>query len=182
MAIRWSVPSLLAIILTATVVLALSSVAARAEISPRDQQALAKADLIYVATVRKNGTQSKAAPVWFTTGLDPNSILIQTGPATWKAKRIRRGSPVMVWIGKADGPAFIGQAEITSDAAIQNKILKDYREKYWQNRVMGVGPSRAGFEKGERIAIKITPVRDLQDSFTSEPGSAPPSMEPSAAK
>jgi general stress protein 26 len=177
-----STASRLTIILATIVGLALSTVSARADISPRDQQALAKADLVYVATVRKNGTQSKAAPVWFTTGTDHNSILIQTEKTTWKAKRIRRGSPVLVWIGKADGPAFIGKAEITSDASILDKILKDFREKYWQNRVMGVGPSRAGFDSGERVAIKITPVRDLADGFTSQPGSAPPSMEPSAAK
>jgi general stress protein 26 len=182
MTIKSIAPGLLTTVLAATVVLALLNVSARADISPRDQQALAKADLVYVATVRKNGTQSKAAPVWFTTGTDKNSILIQTGPTTWKAKRIKRGSPVLVWIGKADGPAFIGKAEITSDAGLIDKILKDFREKYWQNRVMGVGPSRARFDSGERVAIKITPVRDLQDGFTSEPGSAPPSMEPSATK
>jgi general stress protein 26 len=182
MMIRSIAPKLLTMILATTALLALSNVSARAEISPRDQQVLAKADLVYVATVRKNGTQSKAAPVWFTSGTDKDSILIQTGPATWKAKRIRRGSPVLVWIGKADGPAFIGRAEITTDATLIDKILKDFREKYWQNRVMGVGPSRAGFQSGQRIAIKITPVRDLQDGFTSEPGSAPPSMEPSATK
>ena len=182
MMIRSGAPRLLTIILATTFVLALSNVAARADISPRDQQALAKSDLVYVATVRKNGTQSKAAPVWFTSGADKDSILIQTGPTTWKAKRIKRGSPVLVWIGKADGPAFIGRAEITSDAALIDKILKDFRAKYWQNRVMGVGPSRAGFDSGQRIAIKISPVRDLQDGFTSEPGSAPPSMGPSATK
>jgi general stress protein 26 len=159
------------------VVLAVSSDFANAAVSERDQQALTKADLVYVATVRKNGTQSKAAPVWFTLGLDNNSILIQTGPTTWKAKRIKRGSPVLVWIGKDDGPAFIGKAEITSDPVIRDKILKDFREKYWQNRVMGIGPSRAGFDSGQRIAIKITPVRDLQAGFTSQPGSAPPPME-----
>src|SRR5215831_19280108 len=143
-------PRLLTIILTATVVLALSNVSARAEISPRDQQALAKADLVYVATVRKNGTQSKAAPVWFTTGADNDSILIQTRPTTWKAKRIKRGSHVvLLWVGKEDGPALIGQAEITSNSEVQNKILKDFREKYWANRVMGVGPSRAKFDSGE---------------------------------
>jgi general stress protein 26 len=167
----------LATIATLMVVLAIGSNFANAAISDRDQQALAKGELVYVATVRKNGTQSKAAPVWFTTGLDNNSILIQTGPSTWKAKRIKRGSPVLVWIGKADGPAFIGKAEITSDAAIRDKILKDFREKYWQNRVMGIGPSRAGFDSGQRIAIKITPVRDLKDGFISQPGSAPPAME-----
>jgi hypothetical protein len=81
--------------------------------------------------------------VWFTTTADDNGILIQTGRDTWKAKRIRRGSPVLIWIGAANGPAFIGKAEITSDAAVQKKILDDFRKKYWQNRVMGVGPSRA---------------------------------------
>jgi len=181
MAIR-STHRMLGTIAAVMVVITVSNISARAAISARDQQALAKSDLVYVATVRKNGTQSKAAPVWFTLGADNDSILIQTGPATWKAKRIRRGSPVLVWIGKADGPAFIGKAEITSDAAIRDKILKDFREKYWQNRVMGVGPSRAGFDSGQRIAIKITPVNDLQDGFASQPGSAPPSMEPSAAK
>jgi general stress protein 26 len=157
-------------------VIALSNVCAWAEISPRDQQALAKADLIYIATVRKNGMQSKAAPVWFTTGADHDSLLIQTGNTTWKAKRIRRGSPVLVWIGKADGPAFIGKAEITNDPSLRDKILKDFQQKYWLNRVAGVGPSRARFDTGERVAIKITPVRDLQDGFGSEPGLAPPPM------
>jgi general stress protein 26 len=168
------------VILTALLLVVASSTSAA--ISARDQQALAKADLVYVATVRKNGTQSKAAPVWFTTATDNDSILIQTEKTTWKAKRIRRGSPVLVWIGKADGPAFIGKAEITSDPSMRDKILKDFREKYWQNRVMGVGPSRAKFDSGDRIAIKITPVRDLQDGFVSQPGSAPPSMQESATK
>jgi len=164
------------------VILAGSNVSARAAISSRDHEALAKAELVYIATVRKNGAQSTAAPVWFTFGADNDSILIQTEKTTWKAKRISRGSPVLVWIGKADGPAFIGKAEITTDAAIRDKILKDFRAKYWQNRVMGIGPSRAKFDSGERVAIKITPVRDLQDGFTSQPGSAPPPMEAAGPK
>jgi general stress protein 26 len=169
----------LAILLASTAALALANLSARAEISPRDQQPLSKAELIYVATIRKNGTQSKAAPVWFTTGTDNNSILIQTEKTTWKAKRISRGSPVIVWIGRADGPAFIGTAQVTSDPAIQNKILTDFRQKYFQNRVLGIGPSRAGFTSGERIAIKIVPVRDLKTGFTSNPGGKPPPLESS---
>src|ERR1700676_1480862 len=143
------------------IVLAIAASSVRSEISGRDAQALSKASLIYVATVRKDGNQSKAAPVWFTTSADNNTILIQTGPGTWKAKRIKRGSPVLVWIGSANGPAFFRQAEITSDAAVQSKILEDFRQKYWQNRVLGIGPSRARFDSGERVAIKITPARVL---------------------
>jgi len=158
-------------------VIAIAAASGWAEISQRDAQALSRADLIYVATVRKDGNQSKAAPVWFTLSADNNEILIQTEPKTWKAKRIRRGSPVLVWIGAADGPAFIGKAEITSDAATIKKILADFYDKYWQNRVLKIGPSREGFENGERIAIRITPVRDLPQGFTSEPGTKPPPLE-----
>src|SRR5260370_24108935 len=42
-------------------------------------------------------------------------------PAVKKAMAagLRRGSPVLVWIGTAEGPAFIGKAETTSDAATE---------------------------------------------------------------
>ena len=166
----------LTVAVAATLATLLTACAAHAEISRRDLQALSKSQLIFIATVRKDGNQSKAAPVWFTVSADRNTILIQTGPKTWKAKRIRRGSPVLVWIGAADGPAFIGKAEITSDAAVQKKILDDYREKYWLNRVLGVGPSRADLAAGRQVAIVITPVRDLPGGFQSAPGSPPPPL------
>jgi hypothetical protein len=115
-----------------------------------------------------------------TIGTDRNTILIQTSHDTWKAKRIRRSSPVLVWIGSADGPAFIGKAEITSESAVREKILVDFRKKYWENRVMGVGPSRAQFDSGERVAIRITPMHDLPDGFRSAPGTPPPPLPTSA--
>ena|SRR5215472_13173339 len=154
---------------------------ARAEISARDARALADAKLIYIATVRKDGNQSKAAPVWFTLSADNRGILIQTGPETWKVKRIKRGSPVLVWIGTAGGPAFIGKAEITPDAGVQQKILTDMHAKYWENRVLGVGPSAERFKSGDRLAILITPVRDLPDGFSSGPGTPAPKLESSGS-
>jgi hypothetical protein len=80
-------------------------------------------------------------------------------------------------MGAADGPAYIGKAEITSDAALQKKILDDFRAKYWQNRMLGVGPSRAKFDNGNRVAIVITPTRDLPGGFTSAPGTPPQPLE-----
>jgi len=182
MRIKANAQASLAMFVASIVTIAILNGAARAEISKRDQQALSGADLVFIATVRKNGMQSRAAPVWFTTGADNNSILIQTEHTTWKAKRIRRGSPVLVWIGKPDGPAFIGRAEITNDSTLQNKILADFRQKYLQNRLFGMGPSRAEFESGEQVAIKITPVRDLPEGFTSAPGTPPPPLEPATSK
>src|SRR5262249_46538565 len=146
------------------------------EITQRDAQALSKATLIYVATIRKDGNQSKAAPIWFTMSADQKQLLVQTEPDTWKARRIKRGSPVLVWIDKADGPAFVGKAQISSDPAVRDKILKDFHDKYWQNRMLGVGPSRAKFDSGDRVAIVITPSHDLPDGFTSVPGSPPPKL------
>jgi general stress protein 26 len=165
------------LMIAAAAMLAIAVSSGSAEISKRDAEALSKSDLIYIATVRKDGNQSTAAPVWFTTTADNNALLIQTGPNTWKAKRIRRGSPALVWIGSANGPAFISKAEITNDPATVNKILTDFHNKYWQNRIMGIGPSRARFDSGERIAIKITPMRELPDGFTSAPGTPAPPLE-----
>jgi len=182
MTIRADSQRSLAILFAAIAAIAALNSAAAAEISKRDQQALASADLVFIATVRKNGMQSRAAPVWFTTGADNNSILIQTEHTTWKAKRIRRGSRVLVWIGQPDGPAFIGKAAITNDSTLQNKILADFRQKYLQNRLFGMGPSRAEFESGDQVAIKITPLRDLPDGFTSAPGTPPPLLAPTTVK
>jgi hypothetical protein len=179
MSLRTNVRLGVVVATAAAIVLAISASSARSEISTRDAQALTGASLIYVATIRKDGNQSKAAPVWFTVSGD--SLLIQTGPDTWKAKRIKRGSPVLVWIGSATGPAFIGSAEITGDAAVQNKILDDFRKKYMENRVLGVGPSRARFDSGDRVAIKITPAKDLPDGFSSAPGTPPPPAASSPA-
>jgi hypothetical protein len=143
--------------------------------SQRDLDALADASVIYVATVRKDGNQSKAAPVWFTTTPD-RLVLIQTGPTTWKAKRIRRGSPVIVWIGKRNGPALFGKAEITSEPGAINRIVEDFPKKYLMARLGFHRPTVENFNKGERLAIKITPVRDLPQGFASNPGTPAPSM------
>ena len=182
MAIQANAPKLITSLLTAAITFTFMTGGARGGISARDQQALSRADLVFIATVRKSGRQSRAAPVWFTTGPDGNSILIQTEHTTWKAKRIMRGSPVLVWIGKPDGPAFIGKAEIISDRVIQNKILTDFGQKYLQNRLLGMGPSQAEFDSGEQLAIEIVPVRDLPDGFISMPGTPPPALESTIPK
>ena len=78
-----------------------------------------------------------------------------------------------MWIGGLNGPAFIGKAEITMDAAVVDKILTDYPKKYGMMNSM-VGPSRANFESGDRIAIRITPIKHLPAGFSSAPGTPAP--------
>lgn len=163
--------------LAATFAISSSNAAA----SARDMGALAKSSLIYIATVRKDGNQSKAVPVWFITTAD-RQVLIETSPTSWKAKRIRRGSPALVWIGSRSGPAFIGKAEITRDKALQEQVIEQYPKKYLLARIGFSRPTRAKLDSGRIVVIRLQPRRDLPDAFQSEPGKPAPSLEVKRAK
>jgi hypothetical protein len=153
-----------------------ASVSARAALSDRDLKALGSASLIYIATVRKDGNQSNSAPVWFIMSKD-NTLLIQTGATSWKAKRIRRGSPAMIWIGEKDGPAFMAKAAIESDKDSQQEILQGIPRKYTLARLGIVGPSQKKFDAGTLVVIRLTQVRDLPEGFATQPGTPAPQLE-----
>ena len=164
-----------AIVVTAAIML-LAQSPLRAETSSRDVDALKGASLIYIGTVRKDGNQSKNTPVWFITTKD-DQVLIETSPTSWKAKRIRRGSPALIWIGKADGPAFIGKAEIVTDKALQDEVIEEYPRKYILARVGFAKPTREKIDDNRICVIRITPVRDLADGFKNEPGTPAPKID-----
>jgi len=172
---RFATLTILAVATALTISILTVGPARCAGFSDPELKAFDQATLVYVATVRKDGNQSTAAPVWFTMSADRAQLLIQTKKGTWKDKRIRRGSPVIVWIGAANGPAFIGKAEITMDGAAVDKILTDYPKKYGMMDSV-VGPSRGNFESGDRIAIRITPIKDLPADFSSAPGTPAPKL------
>jgi hypothetical protein len=164
-------------ILTAAILatLALSAVSGLCATSPRDAAALAKSTYIYIATVRKDGNQSTAVPVWFITTID-NQVLIETGPGSWKAKRIKRGSPALVWIGERTGPAFIGRAEIVQDKNLQDQVIDQYPKKYLAARMGFARPSRAKLDSGQIVVIRISPIRDLP-GFISQPSTPAPTLD-----
>ena len=155
--------------------LAASAVSGLCATSPRDEAALAKSTYIYIATVRKDGNQSTAVPVWFITTID-NQVLIETDPGSWKAKRIKRGSPALVWIGERTGPAFIGRAEFVQDKNLQDQVIDRYPKKYMLARIGLERPSRAKLDSGQIVVIRISPVRDLP-GFTSNPGTPAPTLD-----
>jgi hypothetical protein len=170
-----SVASLPQLIAGAAILAAIATPAIAAT-SSRDAGALAKATYIYIATVRKDGNQSKAAPVWFITTAD-NQVLIETSPTSWKAKRIKRGSPAMIWIGTRTGPAFIGKAEIVTDTRVQDQVIADYPKKYLLARIGFARPSRAKLDRGQIVVIRISPTRDLPEGFQSAPGTPAPVLD-----
>jgi hypothetical protein len=170
--------SILALATALTISILTAGPAACAGFSAPELKALDQASLVYVATVRKDGNQSTPAPVWFTLSADRTQLFIQAHKGSWKDKRIRRGSPAIVWIGGLNGPSFVGKAEITKDAAVVDKILTDYPKKYGMMN-SAVGPSRQNFESGDRIAIRITPEKHLPAGFSSAPGTPAPTLGPS---
>jgi general stress protein 26 len=169
-------------VFVATLLIALVAPAANASaaISSRDADALAKSTYIYIATVRKDGNQSRAVPVWFITTAD-KQVLIETGPNSWKARRIKRGSPALVWIGSPTGPAFVGKAEIVADKALQDKVIAEYPKKYLLARIGFARPSRAKLDSGQIVVIRITLTRDLPDGFQSAPGTPAPALDAKTA-
>jgi general stress protein 26 len=171
---RFATLSILAVATALTISILTAGPAGCAGFSGSELKAFDQATTVYVATVRKDGNQSTPAPVWFTMSADRAQLLIQAHKGSWKDKRIRRGSPVIVWIGGLNGPSFVGKAEITKDAAVVDKILTDYPKKYTMNAL--VGPSRENFESGDRIAIRITPVKDLPADFSPAPGTPAPAL------
>ena len=170
---------LLSVCFLSALALAVGAVAVAAEAggaSPRDIEALSKATYIYIATVRKDGSQSRAAPVWFIKTAD-NEVLLETSPKSWKAKRIKRGSPALVWIGTEKGPAFVGKAEIVQDKALQDQVLEQYPRKYLAARIGFARPSREKIDSGRIVVIRVRPVRDLPDGYVSQPGTPAPPLD-----
>jgi hypothetical protein len=62
---------------------------------------------IYVATRRADGSRSKAAPIWFWS--DGRVLYFSTSPASHKAKRIRKGSPVFFSLQARTGRSSKGR-------------------------------------------------------------------------
>ena len=84
---------------------------------------------------------------------------------------------MLVWLGSATGPAFIGKAEIVEDKAIQDTMIEKIPEKYALARIGFFGPKRAKFGDGRVVTIRITPVRYLPDGFASSPGTPAPKLD-----
>ncbi len=129
---------------------------AAAALAPNVVKALESDKHIYVATQRKDGTRSEAAPIWFV--WDGTIVWTTTAPGSWKAKRIAKGSPVFVNVGTADGPAFEGKAEIVTDPAQAAKMAPAYDQKYWISWVGFFRPRPDRVKDGKTLIIKITPV------------------------
>jgi general stress protein 26 len=133
---------------------ALAPLATRAQQIPATtREALETAKLIYVATQRKSGERSEAAPVWFI--YEDGAIYTTTSPDSWKAKRIARGSPLYIWVGNESGPFLIGHAERITDPAVVEHMGEKYSDKYWIAMLGLFRPRASRVSEGKTIAYKV---------------------------
>jgi general stress protein 26 len=100
-----------------------------ASLPPATEAALRTADLIYVATRRRNGALSSIRPIWFF--YEDGRIFFTTSPDSWKAKRLAAGSPLYIWVGSESGPFVQGTAERVTDAVLVDRMGQAYAQKYW---------------------------------------------------
>ena len=128
---------------------------ASARFSPEVTSALQTSKEIYVATKRANGSLSKVVPVWFM--FDGDAIYFATLPSSYKAKRIKKGSPLYVWVGSADGPHFVGPAELITDPAVAARMAPVYAQKYWIAWVGLFKPNPERVRSGKTVIVKVSP-------------------------
>jgi PPOX class probable F420-dependent enzyme len=118
-------------------------------------EALKDAKQIYIATRRANGAASKVVPVWFM--FDGEAVYFTTGPDTHKARRIAKGSPLLVWVGAADGPHFEGKAELLRDPDLAARMAPVYNQKYWISWLGFFRPRPERVREGKTLIVKVRP-------------------------
>ena len=117
--------------------------------------ALRSSKEIYVATKRADGSQSKVVPVWFM--FDGEAIYFATGPKSYKARRIRHGSPLLVWVGSATGPHFVGKATLEKDPELAARMAPVYSKKYWIAWFGLFRPDPERVRSGKTVLVKVVP-------------------------
>ena len=132
-----------------------AAVASGSGFPPDVATALRSATQIYVATRRADGSTSRAVPVWFM--VDGDQILFTTAPDSIKVRRIRKGSPLTVSVGAADGPRFTGRAELVTDPEVAARMAPAYDQKYWISWLGLFRPRPERVRAGKTIIVRVRP-------------------------
>ncbi len=144
----------------------------RAALAPSVAALLERSGFVYVSPLKKDGAESRChGEVWY--GWLDGSVVLITARTSWKAQALTHGlQRARIWVGDhgrvgrvlgsgdafREAPSFEARAEQSKDAALLERLMTTYRRKYpkeiasWESRM------RAGFESGERLVIRYTPL------------------------
>lgn len=126
------------------------------ELSAEQKKALAEAEYVYVQSERASGELGKPAEIWFMVVGD--DVYVGTKPTTHRVERIKAGrTRARVAIGSEKGPAYDATASLSTDDAMEQRLLTDFAKKYpdgWKSHSEGF---TQGFQTGERVLVKYSP-------------------------
>ena len=117
---------------------------------------LAAERYINLTTFRRDATQA-STPVWVVSD-DGRRLLVWTGAATWKVKRISRDPRVVVaaasFRGKERGPRFAGSARLVPDPGVDRLLRRKYG---WQKRILDFLNRRTPRQPSTVLEISLQP-------------------------
>src|SRR5579885_1500700 len=82
---------------------------------------------------------------------------LTTSPTSHKARRLAKGSPLLVWVGSKDGPHFEARAELVRDPELAARMGEAYRRKYWIAWLGFFCPSAERLRAGKIVIVRIRP-------------------------
>ena len=140
----------------AVALVVLGAAVAGAQFAPDVRDALGTAKKLYVATKRADGSTSKVAPIWFM--FDGDAVYFTTVPGSYKAKRIAKGSPVLVWVGSS--------RDRTSSARARSCAIPRWRRRWPRPTTRSTGSRGSGFFRprpdrvrdGKTVIVRVTPL------------------------
>ncbi len=147
------------------------SASASATLDPALERALKESPYVYISPLRSNGEESRChSEVWY--GWIDGAVVVITATKSWKTRALARGlTRTRIWVGDygrvkriigsneafRGGPNFLARAELVRSAAMLDRLLGIYDEKYPAEIESWRGPMRAGLADGSRLMIRYLP-------------------------
>ena len=122
--------------------------------TPELQSAL-KRHMQWFGSYRKSGELVKVQ-VWLI--VNNGRIEFLTGKDSYKVRRLRRNPRAICYVGKKNGPAVSGRAEIVSDKADLARVYRAYWKTHPVFMLLGIG-LRIWIEMllGNRVVVRVDP-------------------------
>ena len=137
----------------------------RHALSPSAKAALAQSPLVYISPLLQDGAESRChGEVWFF--VDEGDVVIFTSKDSWKARALALGRDrARLWVGDfgpvgragdrfRKAPAFLAQAEVDSNPAVFERLMKSYGQRYPDEWTKWDPRFRKGHKDGTRELIR----------------------------
>ncbi|HYR39420.1 MAG TPA: pyridoxamine 5'-phosphate oxidase family protein [Methylomirabilota bacterium] len=125
---------------------------------PELADALRRARYLYLTTYSEAGKPG-TVPTWCWLHEDDDAVYFTTQRKSLKARRIAKNGRVTVHVGRKDGPAFEGRADLVEDRRdLEKAILAAYHRKYWILVPLWMGRYlRKGLEARTSVLVRVRP-------------------------